>query len=811
MTSSSSDSESEDSHHDDSDWSHASDEVNNLNDSDENDNEDEGDGSAQEDEDREADENRDSDDSDNMEYEENDDMFMHGLGHRPLYRGAWLTVAESVTAVMAFMVNHSIDMQCVEDLFKLIQLHCPQEGFVKQSLYKLKKYCSFTTGPMKKHYYCEVCSQALPEAQAVCPVCNRRRRVSYFVQTPIIPQLKKMYSRPTFHNSLQNRFTRQRLNVDCLEDIYDGSVYREQVHNGFLANPNNFSMTYFVDGVPVFKSKNFSFWGFFLTINELPYRERVKRENTLLAGLWLGRKPHTNLFMSSFVSDFRKLYSGVNIHCEGTGQIIRVRGIVLAGVADTPARSSFMNCMHHNSFFGCVLCEIEGVTVRLPSGNDTHAYRYQRELPKRTVERMLEQARQAVAISDPVRGVKGPTALRLFIPNYLKGTGIDIMHLASGLMKKLIALLFDSKFSAFEFSLRVVISAVNRYLLEIKPPKFIHRFPRKIEDWKHWKASELLAFLFYYSVVIFKEVMRPEYYDHYMKLVVALSFLSSPSISLDMIEKADELLHEFVRDFQILYGLRHCSINVHMLLHLADCVRFLGPLFVYGCFGYENINGEMLRDIHGKTNVDSQIVRMHWQVLGLPKKLHLLRDGAVKDYCLRRRGQLKICERLHQSCYVVGTYKEREINNPLITQGLQTSNVQYRNVKPFFRLLKDELVYVSESYTRALRSNSSYVAYRRGNMKCYGCVHIFVKVLLCECGFDCNCGGTFYAIIRGTEKVSNVSLFDHHDTHLPHMHRCRTTLDVYAVPIRDLITVCIFMHVHDKTYLAEPVNQSKNE
>lgn len=772
--------------------------------------------------DMQEDVDEDNDDEDNDDVENDDDMEAnrdedgedelpwHALGNRPLYRGAQLNVAESVAAVLTFMIDHNLDSSTVNDLFKLIHLHCLPEDLVKLSMYKLKKYFSFVSGPVKKHYYCSLCQHSLPTQDAMCPICNRRRAVSSFVQTPIVPQLKRMFKRPNFFNSLQHRFFfRQHLNEGEVGDIYDGQLYRESI--AFLSQPNNFSMTYFVDGVPVFKSKNYSFWGFYLTINELPYKERVKRENTLLAGVWLGKKPNANLFLSAFVADFQRLFRGVHIYAEGLHQEIFVRGMVLAGVADTPARSTFYNAVHHNGYYGCPLCEAPGEQVQLPTGSQTHAYRYEQNLIMRTVDGVMAQARQALEIADDVRGVKGPTGLRVFMPNYLRGTGIDIMHLVQGLMKKFIELLFGSKYSGNGFSLREALGVGNRLLLSMKPPSFIHRYPQKINEWKHWKASEHLAWFYYYSVPILKEIMRPVFFDHYLKLVLGISYLSARNLSQEMINKANQLLHLFVRDFQELYGIRHCSINIHMLLHVSGCVKELGPLWAYSCFPYENINGQILRDIHGKSSVASQITRMHWETLKLPCRTHALPDGPVKDYCLKRHGQLKITERIAQSCYVIGKYMVREADNLLIGQGLRTSNVNFRNVKPYYRLLKEECVYVSEKYGRDIRSNSSCASFLRRGTKCYGCIYIFVKALQCACGFECNCEGQHFAIIRGAEKIGDVSLLDEGDTSLQYLFRSRMTLNVFAVPIQDLITVCFLMSVNGNMYIAERVNNSNNE
>lgn len=745
-------------------------------------------------------------DEDPLEFEDFEDY-----GMRPLYQNAPLSVRESAAAMLSFMVSHNLSASCVEDLINLIQLHCQPEGFVKLSLYKLKKYFHFKPADVKKIYYCSVCQGPLENPEDICRFCVRRNHPLYFIQNPLIPQIQKLFSRPNFHANMQHRFARGRFNIDNYEDIYDGQVYKGHVQQGFLREPNNLSMTFYTDGVPVFQSKNYSFWPFFLTINELPYKERMRRENTLLAGLWFGpKKPHANLFVKSFRDDLEQLYNGVRIYVADLHNYVVVRGMLIAGVADLPAKSTFYNVVAHNGYHGCTVCEIGGEQIVLANGNETHVYRWEPAAQKRTLERIYNQAREAQAanLADfNVMGVKGPCALRLIMPNFLRGSAIDLMHLIMGIVRKLLILLFDSHYANDRFSLRDVLHVVDRLLLGMKPPRFVHRYPRSLEDLCHWKASELKLWLFYYSVPILKEVMSAEYFDHYLKLVIGLSYLSAPSISEQMLEQAAEVLNQFVRDFPNLYGLRYCTISVHMLVHVADCVRELGPAWVYSCFPYENMNGQYLRVIHGKTNVDSQITRMHAQMLDLPRKLHFLNDGPVKAYCTQRKGHLKISDRINASCYVVGCYKHRD-NDVIVMQALRNANIRYTQVKTYERLLKDSLVYVGEAYTRDMKSSSSFVAYHRGDEIGFGSIHKFVKVMDCNCNVECHCGGTHYAIIKGIDKGADIRLLNYRlpNLNLKYMSRVTFNLDVTPVSYQSLKTVCFFMRANHNCYIAEPVN-----
>lgn len=138
-----------------------------------------------------------------------------------------------------------------------------------------------------KHYYCSVCHKTVVDSQNVCTNCQQYSSVKYFIRLSIIDQLKLIISKKNYLLLLQYRFDRLKISQLSIEDIYDGSIYSKGDLKEFLENPNNISLTWCTDGVPVFKSTKLSIWPFYMRINELPYNLRILRENTILAGLYI--------------------------------------------------------------------------------------------------------------------------------------------------------------------------------------------------------------------------------------------------------------------------------------------------------------------------------------------------------------------------------------------------------------------------------------------------------------------------------------------------------------------------------------------
>ena len=123
----------------------------------------------------------------------------------------------------------------------------------------------------------------------------------------------------------------------------------------------------------------------------------------------------------------------------------------------------------------------------------------------------------------------------------------------------------------------------------------------------HFKASELRAFLLFYSLPCLWTLLEEEYFQHLLLLVDAIFWLLQDSISPSDIERSFLMLTHFCARMESLYGRRYETYNVHMLLHLPDCVERLGPLWCTSCFWFEGYNGDLTKLFHGTQKVDIQI------------------------------------------------------------------------------------------------------------------------------------------------------------------------------------------------------------
>ena len=555
---------------------------------------------------------------------ENNDQRQANRESAPIYPGSRLTVGISALLVMAVVLRHSLTGQALNDILKLIWLHCLGCSDFLRSINALKKCFCDLSSPLVFHWYCSHCYMLVDKKDDKhCPnsFCLKDLTVSgslsFFVEVPIMDQLKKLYSKPGFYEDIQHRHNRDNKN-NRICDIYDGELYKKlSKHPNVLSCPHNISFTWNTDGVPVFKSSNFSLWPLYLVINELPPKKRFSKDNMILAGLWFGSsKPAMWVYLKPFHSALIRMErDGTIVESPDKPGILNIRAILLCGTCDLPAKACVCNTVQYNGLFGCFKCLQPGCTVKVgQKGGHVHAFPFNRENlkgPQRTHAEFLADAKAAISEGKAVRGVKGPcwfAGLQYY--DIVKGTAVDYMHcVLEGVTKSLLNMWFSPSLKTEPFNVADKVKEVDEKLSKIKPPNDITRCPRKIEtERQYWKASELRSFLLFYGPIVLRSVLPEEYYRHFIFLSEAIFVLLGDSISFEELDHAGKLLQHFCLMFSALYSAGKETINIHSLLHLADDVRNLGPLWTHSCFPFESYNGNLLKLFHGTQNVELQIV-----------------------------------------------------------------------------------------------------------------------------------------------------------------------------------------------------------
>ncbi len=664
----------------------------------------------------------------------------------PIYEGSRTTVGAVMLLIAVFAVNHNVTGDGIQQLLSLMALLLPKDNILCTSLHRFRMYFNKLRNPLKIHNYCSYCLTVIPDTNIVhCPntMCMRtlgKADISYFVQVPIIQQLQNFFLRKGFFNSLQGRFNRS-VPKDSIEDIYDGALYKQYFDEGLLNCPQNISFVFNTDGAPVFKSSKVSIWPLYLCINELEYKSRMRKEHMLFQGLWFGcQKPAMWTFLKPFWEEMVQLDKGILCESPDCGSFI-CRAFLLCGTADLPARCLLCNSIQYNGAHGCWKCQQKGQTAKVGKGH-AHVFPFQTQDPKgppRTPQNVISDAKLALQQQQSgkknavVNGIKGPSWL-MFFPKFdiVRGIAIDYMHgVLLGVQKLLLKLWFDKCFQSKPFNFYGKVAIVDSRLMDIRPTLDVTRLPRSVSaDIKYWKASEYRCFLLFYGPPVLYGVLDDKRFEHYMLLTNSVYLLLQSSISRIDIEKAEMMLQQFCSQFQHLYDVCYMTLNVHQLLHLADGVRDLGPLYTHSCFSFEDKNGFVLKLIRGTQNIDSQLIAG----ISFTQKLPELRDKCIINgsdeellyNALDKPHLLKRGEMLSNGIYVLGAMKQKAVNveefhSPIDYLGFVPTSSMFRC---FNRIeISGDIVY-GTNYGRMQKRNQSTIKYNShgkqfGNVRCF--------------------------------------------------------------------------------------------
>lgn len=649
-----------------------------------------------------------------------------------------------------FVTKHSLVGDSVQQLLQIISLVLPDGHKLCTSIQSFKMYFRNLRNPLIKHFYCSHCFGCIKDNnEKVCPYVKCKKnlsgRIEYFLEMPVKSQLKKLLAQKDFYSNMQCRFN---FKQDQYIDIYNGKLYKSLFDNdGPLSNPDNISFTFNTDGASVFKSSNVSVWPLFLVINELPYHLRMKKENMILAGLWFGsKKPAMGTFLHPFLETFKELESGIEIISPDKPNAFQLKGFLLCGTADLPARSLLCNCNQYNGSYSCWKCLQKGETAKIGKGH-THIFPFDKDHPKepfRTKLSVIQDSQKALDLQDAgakyftMNGIKGPSWLTFF-PKFeiVHGIAIDYMHgILLGIQKLLLTLWFSPNHKGKPFSFYNQVSVVDERMQNIKPTSGVSRLPRSIsKELKYWKASEFRSFLLYYGAPILYGILDKQRFYHYILLVNAIYILLKSGSTECEIDKAEILLFEFVKIFPDVYDKCFMTLNVHQLLHLADSVRYLGPLYTHSCFSFEDKNGVLLKMIRGTQNIDSQIITGVSFLQKLPElKQTTIVKGSNLDALYNSIENPNILKRglqLGPAVYVLGAIKEKQLNDKehrAICQCLDTIPIS-DYVKYFRRLEYHNFLIYGTSYSRMVKRDNSTVCFKTdNNLEQFGKVLYFVFV-----------------------------------------------------------------------------------
>lgn len=623
--------------------------------------------------------------------------------------------------ILSYIAKHKLNGSASADLLEVLKLIIPEDNNLHSlTLSEIKEtlgncvtnvydYCGkcFSIFPADENTY--QCSSTDNEGKQCLGLRyrgslqnqSRKQRNLYFVTVSIEQQLSKLLERDGIWTKIQQY--KKLPSCSNIRDIVDGTEYKKfKQDGGFLTNDDNLTLLFNTDGIPLYKSSRVNIWPVFLAINELPPEERFAKKNMILWGLWQGKgKPRFSTFFEVFTDDLIALkHKGFTIMNKFHPKLM-----VSLGSADLQGKAYLMYMSHHNGASGCITCEEEGFTTKQGKGH-VRCYPF-RDPPAtlRTSSSVLENALSAVENNTRVKGFHDVTPLaKLPWFDLVLGIVPDYMHgVLLGVTKQLLNLwLSPSKFKKPWF-IGNKTKAIDKILKDMKPPDFIQRLPRQLETSRaYFKASELQAWLLYYSVPCLIDILPPRYLEHFACLVEGVYILLGDNITPELLALAKDLLATFYKNFQVLYGDGNCGLNVHNVgAHLATYVQSWGPLWAWSCFPFEDLNGALLESVHGTGNQCRQLIWMLYAQNTLRANCHLIRDKQIQSFIERMlSGERKLRNvKTVTNCKIAGALRRWTVKSDIYEQASLLLDLPHVTI-PVFQEAKRVIVNGHIIYSR---------------------------------------------------------------------------------------------------------------
>lgn len=339
--------------------------------------------------------------------------------------------------------------------------------------------------------------------------------------------------------------------------------------------PSELFMDFNIDGVPISRSSQSSFW---LILMKIIHKNIQK---IYVVGIYHGfNKPNDfNEFLEPFVHEMEVLEQHYEYNSEPI--ILKTRFYT----CDAPARASVTGTKGHTGYFGCGRCCQEGVYIN-------HRMTFpETDSPLRTNDTFRAALDQNYHLTK--------SSLERLNIDMVEQFVLDYLHLVClGVTKKLLHMWMSGDLAARLQSSD--INAISEKLLSIslsQPCEFQRRI-RGLKDIGNFKGTEFRTFVLYSGPYVLKDVLCKEKYEHFLLFHVAILICSDEILCKTYTDIAQQCLVSFIENFAEIYGAYHLVYNVHSLLHLVEDVKKFGALDNYSAFPFESYMYKVKNILH---------------------------------------------------------------------------------------------------------------------------------------------------------------------------------------------------------------------
>lgn len=479
---------------------------------------------------------------------------------------------------------------------------------------KESKACPYIAHPNHPHHSRRVSCGAMLLKKVKTGRGHKLVPTKVYPYQPLCKSLTYLVQKEGFIDSCEMWRNRE-ATENHLVDIYDGCVWYDYQINGFLQSPYNYMLTLNVDWFQPFTHIEYSVGAIYLAIQNLPRSERFKEENIILVGIIPGPsepKLSINSYLSPLIEDLKiAWYDGIKVK-RSNGSEVTIRLALTCIACDIPASRKVCGFLGHNATLGCNKClkKFNSISFGVV---DYSGYNRELWIPRsgqmhreQCRKILTENTKTGIRNSESMYGIRYSTLLLLPYFDPVRFTVVDVMHnLFLGTGKHMFKLWLSLNLLTKENLLEM-----ERMISTFSVPNYLGRLPINISsNYGGYTAAQWQSWITLYSPVVLKDMLPNEHYQCWLLFVRACSLLSRRVISKNDIATADLLLLNFCKKHELLYGKETCTPNLHLHLHLKDCLLDYGPSHTFWCFAFERCNGILGSFDTNKKAIETQIMR----------------------------------------------------------------------------------------------------------------------------------------------------------------------------------------------------------
>ncbi|QRV85581.1 Transposase family tnp2 [Ceratobasidium sp. AG-Ba] len=436
---------------------------------------------------------------------------------------------------------------------------------------------------------------------------DRLRPKRTFFYMPAAPRLANLFRDPDMAEKMSYRAEFQP-KPGVTRDIFDGTHYQhlrdrrvwtahESFDHKYFSAPTDIALGLSTDGYGPFKKRKSSCWPLILFNYNLPPAIRFHLEHILCLGVIPGPKEPKDIgsFLQPLIDELDDLAAGVPAWDSVNKRPFCLRAYLIACFGDMPAVAKLMCMKGPGGKRPCRACNILGtqhpngkyyVALNRPFADNPEPYD-PLNLPLRTHHEYLAQASQVhSAPSDTVEDERG---MRFGINSLSPLTDVPSLGFPTSFPHDFMHLMFQN----------VILTLLKLWTRSGKYWDFGTGREDYLIGKTAWDAIGEACAASGNTIPAIFGCRVPNLAEKSGFLVRLINLCTAFEITDAGLQEVRHGFAEWVQEYEKLYyreksdRLRACTLPIHALLHIADDIRNMGPVWAYWAFPMERFNGSL--------------------------------------------------------------------------------------------------------------------------------------------------------------------------------------------------------------------------